>query len=131
MSYEAVVKRVSNGADRYLHTPPLKGEQSERVGGAEQLLHTYCDVTGVFYVAAGRGGRYTISVMNDEDEKPKRSELAESVERLREATIGAAERRERLPQPLFWSLFRSEVERIKRRKAKVRAVSQALGIGEE
>jgi hypothetical protein len=70
-------------------------------------------------------------MIDDDDPKPKRSDLAESVERLREATISAAERRERLPQPLFWSLFRGEVERIKRRKARVRAVSAALGIGEE
>lgn len=85
----------------------------------------------MFYVAPWGGARYTKKVTDNEQSKPKRSDLAESVLRLREATVSAAERRERLPQPLFWSLFRGEVERIKRRKARARAVSAALGIGSE
>jgi hypothetical protein len=36
-------------------------------------------------------------------------------------------RRERLPQPLFWSLFRSEVTRIKNRKKLERVVGNILG----
>jgi hypothetical protein len=67
----------------------------------------------------------------DEILAPQRSRVAERVERLRDATVKAAERRERLPQPLFWSLFRSEVEAIKKRKARARALSAALGIGVE
>jgi hypothetical protein len=70
-------------------------------------------------------------VIDDEDKAPGRSPLAHRVERLRDATVKAAERRERLPQPLFWSLFRSEINDIKRRKARARALSAALGIGVE
>jgi len=66
-------------------------------------------------------------VDDDDDITPqKRSPLAEQVARLRSATVSAAGRRERLPQPLFWSLFRSELEEIKRRKARARAVSTVL-----
>lgn len=65
---------------------------------------------------------------NQDDQVPVASLLAERVRRLREATVRAATARERLPQPLFWSLFRSEIDAIKKRKAQKRAVSAALGI---
>ena len=53
--------------------------------------------------------------------------LAAEVERLRQATVAAAGKREHLPQPLFWSLFRSEVDRLKRQKAVRRALEEVFG----
>lgn len=44
------------------------------------------------------------------------SEISRRLERLKVATVDAARSRERLPQPLFWSLFRSEIEELRQQK---------------
>lgn len=51
---------------------------------------------------------------------PGPSKLAENLRRLKCSTWGVIEKRERLPQPLFWSLFHAEVRGIKKRKEKAR-----------
>ncbi len=57
-----------------------------------------------------------MSVDDNSADGDPRSEIARRLERLRQMTISAAEKREHLPQPLFWSLFRSELEVLKREK---------------
>ena len=61
----------------------------------------------------------------------QRSEIAEAVERLKSATVSAADKRSRLPQPLFWSLFASEIANIKKKKSLKRTVDALLGDGGE
>jgi hypothetical protein len=56
------------------------------------------------------------------------SSLAVRVRRLQDVTVRAVAARERLPQPLFWSVFRAELNEIKLRKARERAAAAALGI---
>lgn len=48
------------------------------------------------------------------------TDLALQLDRLKLATLSAIRRRERLPQPLFWSLFHAEVGQIKKRREKRR-----------
>lgn len=57
------------------------------------------------------------------------SAVAVRIGKLKEATLAAVKKRERLTQPLFWSLFRSEVDSIKKRKERDRLIRQVfLGI---
>ena len=59
------------------------------------------------------------AVNNDEDEvveAPQPSAIAKAIETLKRASVDAAASRERLPQPLFWSLFNSRLKEIKREK---------------
>lgn len=55
------------------------------------------------------------------------SALALELVRLKSATMRAVQTRERLPQPLFWSLFYSQITEIKRRKARARMLRQVFG----
>ena len=48
------------------------------------------------------------------------SAIARSVKRLKTATFGVIETRERLPQPFFWSLFYSQISDLRERKEKKR-----------
>ena len=58
------------------------------------------------------------------------SALAERVRRLRGAALSAIERRERLPHPLFWSLFHSEVGELRRQRARAREEQRVRILGE-
>lgn len=60
-----------------------------------------------------------------------RSFIAERLDRLKRATLDVVNRRERLPQPLFWSLFHTEVDEIREKRRKERIARCAfLGIDE-
>ena len=48
------------------------------------------------------------------------SAVAARVRSLKSAVLTAAAKRERLPSELFWSLFRGEIDEIKRHKARKR-----------
>jgi hypothetical protein len=63
------------------------------------------------------------------DDEPGRvpSPIAQQIQRLKEKTIQATRERERLPQPLFWSLFRTQLESIREEKRVTRAVDLVLG----
>lgn len=61
-----------------------------------------------------------------EELPPGRTALAERLDRLKQATFRTVTRRERLPQPLFWSLFHSEVREIKRKKDELRLARKAF-----
>ena len=56
----------------------------------------------------------------------ERERVSSRLERLRENTLGVIKRRERVPQPLFWSLFHAELAEIKKRKAQERKARLAL-----
>lgn len=62
------------------------------------------------------------------DDLIQRTELSARVDHLKTSTLRAIARRERLPQPLFWSLFHTEVAGIKkRRNAKRRELAKLFG----
>jgi len=64
-----------------------------------------------------------------EDFRAKR--IAARLETLKKATLAAAAKRERLPQPLFWSLFHSQIKEIRASKERLREASELLSGGEE
>ena len=57
----------------------------------------------------------------------ERSSIATELERLKTSTIEAAAKRERLPQPLFWSLFHSVISEVREKKRAQRVVDELLG----
>jgi hypothetical protein len=66
----------------------------------------------------------------EEDESaelvPTKSKLSEEIDRLKRASIDALSSRERIPQPLFWSLFHSELAGLKKRKHLERFIEQVF-----
>ena len=52
------------------------------------------------------------------------SPIARAVARLKEVSFNAARERERLPQPLFWSVFGHELQRIKKEKKALRLLAE-------
>lgn len=68
--------------------------------------------------------------MDDEfDESParERSAVAVDIEKLQSTVKRLASERETLPQPLFWSLFHSRLEAIRKQKEISRVVRETLG----
>lgn len=71
---------------------------------------------------------------NDQDDEghpseqaaAERSSIALEVERLKKSVIEAAEKRGRLPQPLFWSLFGHAIKSIREKKQERRELSELL-----
>ena len=59
------------------------------------------------------------------------SPLAQAVNRLKQASFKTARERERVPQPLFWSLFRTEIDSIKEKKQTKRLLSDIFGANSE
>ena len=62
-------------------------------------------------------------------ETPERSAIAENISDLKDTILRLARDRERLPQPLFWSLFNSRLKDIKKTKEQERLLRESLGIG--
>jgi hypothetical protein len=54
----------------------------------------------------------------------KRSIVAQRVADLKNSTLQAVAKRERLPQQLFWSLFSSRLDEIKREKERTRRLTE-------
>ena len=68
--------------------------------------------------------------IDDDDDTPavtERSAIAKEIESLQSTILRFANERERLPQPLFWSLFNSRIKEIKERKEVDRLCKEALG----
>ncbi len=65
--------------------------------------------------------------LEEDDQPTERSVIAKEVSSLQETVLRLARDRERLPQPLFWSLFNSRLKDIKRNKEEARALKAALG----
>ena len=63
----------------------------------------------------------------DPPEPRQPSALAKEIEALRAKVKDLSESRGRLPQPLFWSLFNSRIQDIKRQKEAERTVKSVLG----
>lgn len=59
------------------------------------------------------------------------SDIARAVSRLKNASFRTANERERVPQPLFWSLFASELQTIKKKKKQQRLLTELFGTSEE
>ena len=57
---------------------------------------------------------------------PERTFIARRLARLKAATEHAAAKREHLPQPLFWSLFHSQLKEIRAEKERERLLREAL-----
>jgi hypothetical protein len=57
----------------------------------------------------------------------ERSQTAKEIADLQERILRLARDRERLPQPLFWSLFNSRIQEIRRDKELKRLLSDVLG----
>jgi hypothetical protein len=75
-------------------------------------------------------------IFKDEDEDTaeapvlQRSAVAREVEELQKTVLRFARDRERLPQPLFWSLFNSRLRDIKKHKDLARLLKETLGESE-
>lgn len=54
---------------------------------------------------------------DDTPQSREPSELAQRINRLKKSVLDSVRERERLPQPLFWSLFNHEIQDIKRDRA--------------
>jgi TATA-binding protein-associated factor Taf7 len=62
-----------------------------------------------------------------EEETQERSHIADEISDLKTTILKVASERERLPQPLFWSLFRSRIDSIRKEKELQRVLSEELG----
>ncbi len=60
-------------------------------------------------------------------QQAERSQTAKEIADLQERILRLARDRERLPQPLFWSLFNSRIQEIKKDKELKRLLSDVLG----
>lgn len=57
----------------------------------------------------------------------EKSAVAREVDDLQKTILRLARDRERLPQPLFWSLFNSRLKDIKKQKELSRLLKETLG----
>ena len=64
--------------------------------------------------------------MDDESNAKEASYVAREIQRIKSATIEAAEKRDRLPQPLFWSLFHSALKEVRDAKKRKRDLADLL-----
>lgn len=64
---------------------------------------------------------------NESKNRPRQpSHFAAEIERLRVVSLETAKKRDFIPQPLFWSLFLSELDKVKREREQIRAIEEAL-----
>jgi TATA-binding protein-associated factor Taf7 len=68
-----------------------------------------------------------IQTEQSSDGKVERTQTAKEIAALHEKLMRLARDRERLPQPLFWSLFNSRIQEIKKNKELQRLLSDVLG----
>lgn len=69
------------------------------------------------------------SAQGDEDQPDcpqEKSVIAREIEHLQSTVLRFAKDRERLPQPLFWSLFNSRIKDIKREKELARLLRETF-----
>ena len=64
-------------------------------------------------------------------EEVERSGVAREIDDLKSTILRLSKDRERLPQPLFWSLFNSRLRDIKRHKELERLMRETLGGGSD
>jgi hypothetical protein len=66
---------------------------------------------------------------DDDDNTPsqvERSAVAVDIEKLQKTVLRLANEREVLPQPLFWSLFHTRLENIRKQKHIERTLKECL-----
>lgn len=56
-----------------------------------------------------------------------RSDIADELSELKKTILRFSQERDRLPQPLFWSLFHSRIAEIKKIKNRCRELEELLG----
>jgi len=66
------------------------------------------------------------SNLDNFQELSKPSKLCLSLNKLKLSAFKAVETRERLPIPFFWSLFYTEVNRVKKERERIRALKKLL-----
>ncbi len=66
---------------------------------------------------------------SEEKEAPVKSGVSKEIERLLSTSAALSRTRERLPQPLFWSLFHSQIRDIKKKKRLDRLLQDIFGDG--
>lgn len=64
---------------------------------------------------------------SDQEHVTKPSSISSEVAELKETILRFAKERDRLPQPLFWSLFNSRISEIKKTKSQCRELKDLLG----
>ena len=69
----------------------------------------------------------SICTTDDCQETNQKSELASQIDKLKASVNKAIESRDRIPQPLFWSLFNSKIKELKEEKQNKRKISDLLG----
>jgi hypothetical protein len=67
-----------------------------------------------------------ISPDEQEGEEVQRSAVAEDLASLKATVTKLVEERDRLPQPMFWSLFNSRINSIKKHKELKRLLASTL-----
>lgn len=74
-------------------------------------------------------GSTSTDEVDELDESPpnQRSELAQQIDELTQTVDKLLSERERLPQPLFWSLFNAKLTDLKKTKELKRIVQENLG----
>ncbi len=65
--------------------------------------------------------------VTSEKSTSEKSTVAREIEDLQQTILRLAKDRERLPQPLFWSLFNSRLRDIKKNKELARLLRETLG----
>lgn len=60
------------------------------------------------------------AVMEQVADLPEKSLVSRKLERLKTVSLSIIASRERLPQPLFWSLFENKISEIRADRKKVR-----------
>ncbi len=103
--------------DRIRDDESLRGVDDERTDApGERSCQTLVD-------AEREQNHFNQKIVELESEREK---VSLRLGRLRDATISVVRRRERVPQPLFWSLFHAEVSEIKKRKEREREAREKL-----
>ncbi|MCO6431354.1 MAG: hypothetical protein J5J00_10875 [Deltaproteobacteria bacterium] len=64
--------------------------------------------------------------MDEETGAKGPTNTAREIQRIKKAVITAADKRQRLPQPLFWSLFHNALKDVRRSKERERALAELL-----
>lgn len=54
------------------------------------------------------------------------SEIASRIQKLKDSSLAVIQRRERVPQPLFWSLFHLELKEVREMRKQKREELRAL-----
>ena len=98
---------------------PRDGSKKPKKQSAAALVKETDMPSGVYSVEADEEA--------DPAAAPGPSEIARDLSNLKDTILRVASERERLPQPLFWSLFRSRLQGIKQAKEVERVLQEVLG----